>query len=350
MTEQPGLVILFGSGERSPSARSIWDWLFDQLTPPIQVAILETPAGFEPNSALVAGRMADFIDHHLRNHQPQTIVVPARKRGTPFSPDDPDILKPMLNADVLFIGPGSPTYAVRQLEDSLAWEILAARHQMGTAIVLASAAAIAVGAHALPVYEIYKVGEDLHWHRGLNFFEQYGLSPVFIPHWNNTEGGADLDTSRCYMGQERFAQLLTLLPSDAMVVGIEEHTALILDVAEKTCHIRGSGGVTLLQRGEARHFGTGRTFALTELGAGQMPLPGAHIRPKVLQLIHTVQTAHPSNPEPPDEVRELVDQRQKARACRDWARADELREDIAALGWRVLDTRQGPQLEPVGDR
>ena len=48
--DQPGLVILLGSGERTPSGRRIFDWLFRRLPPPVRLAILETPAGFEPSS------------------------------------------------------------------------------------------------------------------------------------------------------------------------------------------------------------------------------------------------------------------------------------------------------------
>ena len=47
--------------------------------------------------------------------------------------------------------------------------------------IMASAAAIAASAYALPVYEIYKVGEDPHWKPGLDFFSLYGLSLVLVP-------------------------------------------------------------------------------------------------------------------------------------------------------------------------
>ena len=39
----------------------------------------------------------------------------------------------------------------------------------------------------------------------------------------------------------------------------------------------------------------------------------------------------------PDDVRRLLDERAEARAERDWARADALRDRIAALGWEVQD-------------
>jgi cysteinyl-tRNA synthetase len=50
----------------------------------------------------------------------------------------------------------------------------------------------------------------------------------------------------------------------------------------------------------------------------------------------------------PTEVIALVEERQAARARRDWVAADALRERIAAVGWSVLDTPEGPRLEPNG--
>jgi hypothetical protein len=347
MTEQPGLVVLFGSGETSTSGRKVWDWLFQQLPRQMQVAILETPAGFQPNSDRVAGRIAEFVQHHLQNYRPQVTVVPARQRDTHFSPDDPEILKPMLDADMLFLGPGSPTYAVRQLEASLAWKILTARHRMGAAVVFASAAAVAAGAYALPVYEIYKVGEDLFWHSGLDFLARFGLAPTFIPHWNNTEGGAELDTSHCYMGRARFTELLNLLPANATIVGLDEHTALIVDLAGGACRVMGLGEVTLLNAGETRRFVAGTTFDLAELGAWQMPAPDDDIHPDMLALIRGVQGEQPASSEPPPEVQTLAEQRAAARVSEDWETADRLRDQIAALGWKVRDTREGSALVPI---
>jgi len=46
----------------------------------------------------------------------------------------------------------------------------------------------------------------------------------------------------------------------------------------------------------------------------------------------------------PSEVMALVAQRQAARAARDWAAADALRDQIAAAGYAVKDTPEGPQV------
>ena len=349
MSERPGLVALFGSGETSASGRKVYDWLLGHLSPPIQVAVLETPAGFELNSALVAGRVADFFRHRLQNYRPQVTVVPARKRGTPFSPDDLAIVAPLLVANVIFLGPGSPTYAVRQLRDSLAWQIVVAGHRLGAAVILASAALIAASARALPVYEIYKVGEEPRWHDGLDFFGPYGLSLVFVSHWNNREGGADLDTSRCFMGKARFAQLLALLPAEVTVVGIDEHTALVVDLEAETCRVMGRGGVTLLRGGGEERFARGQTFPIGELGPFQRPEPQSGIPLEVWRRVLAARSRVKVTPEPSSEVLALVEEREAARARRDWAAADALRQRIAALGWRVKDTPTGPSLEPLSE-
>jgi len=320
-----------------------------RLAKPPKIAVLETPAGFEPNSPQVAGKIARFLSHNLQNYRPEVTVVPARKRGTPYSPDDPNIVAPILEADAIFLGPGSPTYAVRQLENSLAWHTLVARHRLGAAVILASAATIAAGVMALPVYEIYKVGEDLHWRDGLDFFGPYGCSLIFIPHWNNTEGGAELDTSRCFMGEARFAQLLDLLPPGITVVGIDEYTALIIEPVAQLCQGIGSGGITLWQDGRERHFTSGQIFPMDELGDVRIPEIPTGLPPSVWQTIVDAQTRTPSTdiPELSPEVVAIVEEREAARSRRDWATADSLRQQLRTLGWQVIDTPDGPQLSPI---
>jgi cysteinyl-tRNA synthetase len=49
----------------------------------------------------------------------------------------------------------------------------------------------------------------------------------------------------------------------------------------------------------------------------------------------------------PDEVRALAEERERARAARDFAAADELRDRIAALGWEVRDGAGGFELLPL---
>jgi len=48
----------------------------------------------------------------------------------------------------------------------------------------------------------------------------------------------------------------------------------------------------------------------------------------------------------PGEVTALVEQRQQARAAKNWVESDRLRNEIARLGWTVKDTKDGPKLTP----
>lgn len=350
----PGPIMLFGSGETSPSGRKAFDAMLRNLPPAPRVALLETPAGYELNSPQVIGRIADFLTFRLQEYHPQIAIVPARRRETPFSPDEPEVVKPLLTADMIFMGPGSPSYAVRQLRDSLAWHVLTARHRRGAAIVLASAATVAISRKALPVYEIYKVGEDIHWKDGLDFLGPYGLRLVFIPHWNNQDGGEELDTSHCFMGNARFEPLLHMLPDDVTVVGIDEKTMLMVDLIKRKCRVLGLGAVTCLCGREASIYPAHHEFSLEQFGEFHWPEPDEGLPEQVweqvlqaeLQKEHHAQVGfEPSGPT--SEVLDLVDQRQAARIGKEWQKADQIREQIAKLGWQVVDTPEGPRVEKI---
>ena len=350
-----GPIVLLGSGETAPGAQRIYHDLFVRMAAPIRFAVLETPAGFEPNSAQVAGAVAAFIEKRLQNFRPAVTVVPARKRGTAFSPDDAEILTPLYGANVLFMGPGSPTYAVRQLQHSRAWQLMQARHRLGAALIFASAATLALSRWTLPIYEIYKVGEDLHWKSGLDLFGAFGLPLTVVPHWNNTDGGAGLDTSRCYIGAERFAALRALLPAEAAampILGLDEQTALVIEPEQGICRVKGVGGVTLLAGEQERRWSTGAEFALTELGAFHLPPAGGGLSPAIwadaLQGHAAVTAEALSRPTPDVTVLALVQARAVARAAREWSTADSIRRQLEALGWQVNDTPAGATLDWLG--
>lgn len=342
-----GLVALLGSGETAPASGPVYDVIAARYTAPVRIAVLETPAGFQPNSAQVAGRIADHLRVRLQNARPAIDVLPARARGTPASPDAPETTAALRDADIIFLGPGSPTYAVRQLHASLAWQRLTARHRRGAAVITASAATIAFSRVALPVYEIYKVGADLHWHAGLDFFGAFGLALAIVPHWNNREGGAELDTSHCYMGAERFARLYAMLPADVTVVGIDEHTALLVDLNHGTGRVLGRGGVTVIRGGNEERFARTAELSLTALGPFRLPEPADGIPPEVWAEMAGAPPAEAPPPSIPGEISALVVERQAARSRRDWAAADSLRRAIAERGWQVRDTPDGPVVEPA---
>ncbi len=341
---RPGKVVLMGSGETSPSGRRIHHHLFAALGVPVLVAVLETPAGFELNSTAVAGRVGEFIQARLPNFCPEVSVLPARRRDGDLSTNNPEVLAPLLRANYIFLGPGSPTYLVRHLQNSLAWRYLLGRHQQGATICLASAAAIAFGTVALPVYEIFKAGLDPFWAQGLDFFDLFGLRLAIISHWDNQEGGANLDTSHCFIGRHRLEGLRRRLDPDVVTLGVDEHTGLVFDFQAQRCEVMGRGGVTLLRPGSVEAFESGAVFPFGKLGNYHPPAEVPAVGLPVGE-----EPASQEEPVPvPAEVLQLIGQREEARRTRQWALADELRQQVAALGYELQDTPEGTQYRYVG--
>ena len=338
-----GRIAFLGSGETSLAGGRIFESLARLISDPLRIAVMETTAGFELNSFQVAGKVGEFLKTRLQNYKPIVDVIPARKQGTEFSPDNPGILKPLLQANMIFMGPGSPSYAVRQLKGTLAWDIIRARHRLGATLIFASAATISVGAWVLPVYEIYKVGEDVHTKLGLDLFADYGMNLSFVPHWNNAEGGIDLDTSRCFVGIERFDQWRKLLPAENILVGLDEHSGIIVDFDNASCEVSGVSSVSILKQNTMEMHPSGVKFSLSELGQLILPSsPEQGIRPDAWELV--VNAPNLDDDQPPVEALELIEQRQAARARKDFAESDRLRDLIALLGWTVQDGKEGQKL------
>lgn len=239
-------IVLFGSGEISPVGRRIHEFVFKKLVPPVNVVIIDTPAGFQPNVNIVALEIKDFIEKHLKNFKPQVTILNARDKEGKYSVNRENICKELKEADYIFTGPGSPTYALNLFKDSRLYYCLKEKIS-DTVLSFASAATIALGRYTLPVYEIYKVGTYLYWEKGLDFFSSLGLPISIVPHWNNNEGGKKLDTSRCFMGLRRFEKLLGLLPKEEILVGIDEQTALVINLNSKKGLVLGKGKVTILK-------------------------------------------------------------------------------------------------------
>lgn len=261
-----GRIVLFGSGETARVGRRVHELLMAAHQKPVPVAVLETPAGFQPNTHTLAVDVKQFFEHSLQNFKPQVTIVSARYRGDgEFGTDSPEHVPPVEAAEYVFAGAGSPTYAARHLADSRLWNAVEERLEHGATLALASAMALAVSTHTLPVYEIFKVGEPLSWFNGLNIFGRLGMDLTVVPHWNNNEGGAKLDTSHCYMGAIRFAELRAMLPPETIILSIDEHTACVFDLGKEEARIHGAGSVSIMRDGESETYSADDTFPLSRL-------------------------------------------------------------------------------------
>ena len=142
--------------------------------------------------------------------------------------------------------------------------MLAEKLALGGAVTFASAAAIALGVAAVPVYEVYKVGDDPHWLEGLDLLGPLGLDVALIPHYDNAEGGTH-DTRFAYLGEERLARLEADLPAGTFVLGVDEHTGVVLDLDAQTAEVLGRGGVTVRAAGRSARIEAGEVVALATI-------------------------------------------------------------------------------------
>jgi peptidase E len=259
-----GMIVLMGSGELTATMVEVHKELLGRTAAVPKAVFLDTPAGFQLNVDQISKKAQDYFQAHVQ-HSLSVASFKSHETITPYEAEQ--AYHSLREADFVLIGPGSSTYAVRQWQQSSIPQILINRIQKGGCLVAASAAALTVGRFTLPVYEIYKVGQELHWVDGMDILEHFGFNLVVVPHWNNAEGG-NHDTRFCFMGQPRFSQLVSLLPEDVSILGLDEHTACILDFKSNEAVIKGIGKVTLQRSGSEMVYDTGERFSLEVLRGG----------------------------------------------------------------------------------
>jgi hypothetical protein len=87
---------------------------------------------------------------------------------------------------------------------------------------------------------------------------------VVIPHYNNAEGGHH-DTRFCYLGETRLNTLEQQLDDGEYVLGVDEHTGIVIDLNERTAEVVGNGVVTLRVKGNSTTFASGEVLSLEQL-------------------------------------------------------------------------------------
>jgi hypothetical protein len=291
------VLAIIGSGETSPTMVTMHRDLVARLgLDRPQATVLATPYAFQENAADVSARteryFADSVGLGVR------VVAGTSPQADPgMAPplipwDDEDETRQSAGiraADWVFAGPGSPSYALAHWQAGPVAAGLRDRVLAGDGLtVLASAAAATAGRFTVPVYEIYKAGGAPRWLTGLDLLGALRLDVALIPHYDNAEGGR-YDTRHCYLGERRLAVMERDLPAGAAVLGVDEHTAVLIDLRTDGIEIRGRGGVTVRRSGDSVVLPSGTRLSVAELralvqgirpakaGAGRRPdgAPGA---------------------------------------------------------------------------
>jgi cyanophycinase-like exopeptidase len=263
MTGLPRLLVLMGSGETAPTMMKPHRAIFERLGPdPVPAVIVDTPYGFQENADDISAKAVEYFARSVG----RPVAVASLRRA-----DDPDVagytrgMAEVAAARWVFAGPGSPTYTLRQWRGGEMPSLLADKLRHGGAVVFASAAALTLGRYSVPVYEIYKSGDDPVWADGLDLTAAaLGPDVAVIPHYDNAEGGHH-DTRFCYLGERRLRILESQLPADGWVLGVDEHTGVIVDLDANTATVIGNGTVTVRHRGHSVVLPAATTVTIDEL-------------------------------------------------------------------------------------
>ncbi|MHB8594149.1 MAG: hypothetical protein ACYDB3_07420, partial [Acidimicrobiales bacterium] len=262
MSAMARLLTIMGSGETAPTMVKTHRAVVERLGPqPVHGLMLDTPFGFQTNAPEIAARAVAYFRDSVG-----AVLEVAGMRSTADldGPGGDALVARLAAAPFVFAGPGSPTYALRQWRGTLVPSLLGEKLALGGAVTFASAAALTLGSVTVPVYEVYKVGEEPRWVDGLDLLGALGLPVALIPHYDNAEGGTH-DTRFCYLGEQRLAALEATLPAGAFVLGVDEHTALGIDLDAGTAAVTGRGGVTVRVGGRSARIEAGQTVTLSRL-------------------------------------------------------------------------------------
>jgi hypothetical protein len=258
-----GLLVVMGSGETAPSLVKVHREVDVATRCEGPAVLLDTTFGFQVN----ADDLVDKTSTYFSASVGLPVELASWRRADEPQVDRERALALLGRARWAFAGPGSPTYTMRQWRGTGVPEALADVLARGGTLVFGSAAACTLGTHTIPVYEIYKAGADPYWEAGLDLLGRLtGLAAAVVPHFDNAEGGR-YDTRYCYLGEERLTALERELPDQVGVLGVDEHTALLLDLDSRTARVAGTGTVTARHRGVSRAFPAGSRIRLAELAA-----------------------------------------------------------------------------------
>ena len=356
-----GVIALLGSGETAPGMTKIHREIFARLDP-LKAVNLDTTYGFQENVPPMSKKLEEYFSTSL-NVTVATLHFPSYEEASEFVRTQLKLR--IRESNYVFAGPGSPTYALSQwLPLNLTGDLLSVLDNDGT-VCFASAAAVTLGAFTAPIYEIYKVGATPHWCDGLNLMASIGLDCVVIPHFDNNEGG-NYDTSRCYLGERRLRLLEAQLPETVATLGIDEHTALVFDLATDTLRVQGRANGYWRLNGTTRILSNGETVDLSELRnfrarrvdsdliesqtsparspnelAEQVLAGGDNALVALATLVRLATSGVGGYIDPSDLIARVLEAREAARAEGYYQISDQLRDALVKSGIEVSDLPSG---------
>lgn len=233
-TSRIGLV---GSGEFTPAMADIDREVLATIGPRAAVVILPTAAaGENPEDWAMRG-----VEHFFRLGA-RSIGLMVLERS---DAEEPDNVRLMERADLLYISGGKPARLLAALEGSPLWQGFLLARRNGSWLLGSSAGAMALGDWTLVHRPEDGDGTPTMWMPGL------GMLPgmAVVPHFDAWAEAEDLTAEIC---------------DSCAVFGIDEDTAVLLERGQ--ARVAGAGRARLVRGRRREEYGPGETF----------PVPGAH--------------------------------------------------------------------------
>ena len=352
MNQVPRLLVIIGSGEMAAQMARVHRHVISRLATArgrgtaVRAAVIDTPYGFQENADALSADALDFFGRRLGM---DASLATLRRADADVVARETAYAR-VREADFVFSGPGSPSYALAQWSATEMPTLFADKLLTGGALVVASAAALTLGRLTAPIYEIYKAGEDPRWLPGLDVLSAVGINAAVVPHWDNAEGSGH-DTRYCFLGARRLELLERDLPPDVFVLGIDEHTALVIDLDANLASVRGRGSVTLRRPGTETVFSSGHEIPLETLTArvardGQRAramtrAPDSSLAARLVALEDSAARLNTRAALVEPLVEQFLAMRTEARAMGVYDVADRIRDALTSLGIEVTDAGNG---------
>ena len=327
--QKPKIITLFGSGETSPHMAKSYRDIFSNFSNNLSNNyLLDTPFGFQENHTSLSLKIIDYFNSKL-SLKLDNLNFSDSNSVNNFT----EFKNKLANADFIFSGPGSPTYAMNLWEKHEIKKPLESSLESGCIIAFASAAALTLGTFVIPIYEIYKVGENKSLLPGLDLLDFLNKETIVVPHFNNKEGG-DHDTTHCFIGEKRFKKILEKHYHDCceelLTIGIEEHTALVFDLNQSLISVKGNGSVFIKSINGDLEIKNGESININEINSNFIPSEAVNDNLENIE-------ASSSKPTIELDIEYLIDIRSQARANKNWELSDQIRDLLSQKNISISD-------------
>lgn len=203
-----GWFALLGSGEFQPWSHEVDSWLLDRVTGDGRVLIVPTASAPEGDEVFGAWALRG-LDHYSGSSATAE-VLDVRDRT---DADDRALAERVVGASVVYFSGGNPAYLAAALSGTALWRAVIDGLDRGMGYLGCSAGMACLGRKA-PDSSVNDFSPDL-WRQGLGLFPRAWLGP----HWDMLD---------------RFApglveHMMRTVPSDDLLVGVDEQTALVGD-------------------------------------------------------------------------------------------------------------------------